>query len=108
MLFKKVYILYNRLDLFFKEEYNERSFLVFFRVMISLIAIVEILSLLADLPLFFSSSETLIPQELMYLKQGSFKYLYPFYQFIEKHNLIEFFYQWTPYIYLIALFFFYY
>jgi uncharacterized membrane protein YphA (DoxX/SURF4 family) len=71
--------------------------------MISLVAIIEIASLASDLPLFFSSNKTIIPQELMFLQSRYFEYLHPFYGFIERHNLSEYFYSWVIYGYISSL-----
>src|SRR5690606_14674384 len=82
----------------------EKEFLVFFRIMVSIVALIEILSLVADLPLLFSSSETILPQELMYLQSGYFKYLHPFYQFLEVQGLTDNFHSTTVFVYITALF----
>lgn len=105
MLYKKAYFLYNKLENLFEKDRNEDSFLIFFRVMISLIALIEIISLTADLPLFFSSTDTLIPQELMYLQSVAFKYLYPFYEFIEAASLTTSFYKTAVPLYILTLLF---
>ena len=103
MLFKKLCFQYNRLEKVFEKDGRETSFLLFFRISISLIALIEIASLWIDLELFFSSSGTLIPQELMYLESGDFRYLYPFYSFLESNDLTNIFYESSIYIYIIAL-----
>ena len=105
MLFKKVCSLYNKLERVFKIDGKEGSFLVFFRIAISMVAIIEFASLARDLSLFFSSSKTLIPQELLYLQSGYFKYLHPFYQFLETHGFTEYFYNVSVLVYIAALLF---
>ncbi|UGU16864.1 hypothetical protein LS482_03090 [Sinomicrobium kalidii] len=103
MLSKKVLFLYSKLKKLFEADGNEKSFLVFFRLSISSVAIIELASLIRDLPLFFSSSRTLIPQELIYIESGYFRYLHPLYQFVEKNGLSEIFYPTVVTIYIIAL-----
>ncbi len=105
MLSKKVFSVFNKINYFFSSPYNERSFLTFFRTAVSLVALIEIASLAIDLHLFFSSSGTLIPQELMYLQTEYFKYLHPLYQFLERNNLTEFFYQASTITYALSLLF---
>ncbi|QOW09814.1 hypothetical protein Q73A0000_05255 [Kaistella flava (ex Peng et al. 2021)] len=105
MLYKAIYTTQNRILGYFKREYSEVSFLLFFRIMIGLIAIIEILSLKGDLSLFFSSSNTMIPQELMYMETGVFKYLHPLSLFLKEKGLFDFFYQFTLSAYLVSLLF---
>lgn len=105
MLFKKVRFLYTKLEKIFNMDGRQESFLLFFRIAISIIAIIEFASLATDLPLFFSSSGTLIPQELLYLQTGYFKYLHPFYDFLEENGFTESFYKISVFIYLTALLF---
>ncbi|MEO1033806.1 MAG: hypothetical protein AAFX55_20655 [Bacteroidota bacterium] len=103
MWFKKVHFQYNRLENIFVRDGGEISFLVFFRMGIALIALIELASLYMDLPSFFSLSETLIPQELMYLQFGDFMYLHSFYEFLETHGLTGIFYKLSVPTYIIAL-----
>lgn len=105
MLFKKVYFQYSRLEKIFEKDGGEISFLLFFRFAITSIALIEIASLYIDLPSFFSLSGTLIPQELMYLESGDFKYLHPIYEFLEANGLTNIFYKLSVPIYITALLF---
>jgi hypothetical protein len=105
MLYRAIYTTQNRIFDYFKREYSEASFLLFFRIMISLIAIIEILSLKGDLFLLFSSSTTIIPQELMYMETGVFKYLHPLSSFLKENDLFDFFYEFTLCAYLVSLLF---
>ncbi|MEJ4086906.1 hypothetical protein [Galbibacter orientalis] len=105
MLFKKVDFLYNKLEGLFKIDGSEKLFLIFFRLTISTIALIEIASLIKDLPLLFSSAETLIPQELIYLESGYFKYFHPLYQFIETNGISNIFFPTVTRIYIGALIF---
>lgn len=105
MLFKKEYTLYDKLSDFFNSSYNEKNFLFFFRIAVCLVAMIEFASLAADLPLFFSSFNTLIPQELMYLQTEYFKYLHGLYQFIEAQHLTPYFYSGIIYTYVFSLLF---
>ncbi|QBO59518.1 HTTM domain-containing protein [Chryseobacterium salivictor] len=105
MLYKAIYTTQNRIFGYFKREYSEVSFLLFFRIMIGLIAIIEILSLKGDLTLLFSSSNTMIPQELMYMETGVFKYLHPISLFLKENGLFDFFYQFILCAYLASLLF---
>lgn len=105
MLFKKGYFQYSRLEKIFEKDGREISFLMFFRMAIASIALIEIASLYTDLPSFFSESGTLIPQELMYLESGDFRYLHPFYSFLETNELTSLFYKISVPLYIIALLF---
>ncbi|MDF2931621.1 MAG: hypothetical protein K0R36_952 [Chryseobacterium sp.] len=105
MLYKAIYTTQNRIFDYFKREYSEASFLLFFRIMIGLIAIIEILSLKGDLFLLFSSSNTMIPQELMYMETGVFKYLHPISLYLKENGLFEYFYTLTLSVYILSLLF---
>lgn len=105
MLSKVICTVQNKLFNCFKQSYCESSFLLFFRVMIGLIAFLEILSLKGDLFLLFSASNTILPQELMYMETGVFKYLYPLNLFLKENNLYTSFHPFTLTIYLISLLF---
>jgi hypothetical protein len=73
--------------------------------MVSFIAIIEFASLAKDLTVLFYPTQTILPQELIILQSGYFRYLYPFYQFLKDQQLIEYFYSGAIYSYVIALFF---
>lgn len=73
--------------------------------MVSFIAIIEFASLAKDLAVLFSPTQTILPQELIILQSGYFRYLYPFYQFLKDQQLIEYFYSGAIYSYVIVLFF---
>lgn len=103
MLLRKARSLYDKLETLFEKDGKEATFLFFFRVAISLVALIEIASLYVDLPSFFSSTNTLIPQELMYLESGDFRYLHPFYGFLDANGLTSIFYRVAVPIYLVAL-----
>lgn len=105
MLLKKSYSLYHKIDSFFSAPYEERNFLVFFRTIVSLVAIIEIASLTADLRILFSAADTILPQELMYAQTAYFQYLYPLQQFFKSHQLLTHFYQGTVILYITSLFF---
>lgn len=103
MLFKKVNFLYSKLKKLFKQDGKEKFFLVFFRTTISLIALIEIASLFKDLSLLFSSSDTIIPQELIYVQSGYFRYLHPIYEFVKAYGFSKIFYTTTIVVYIVAL-----
>ncbi|MDQ1162453.1 putative membrane protein YphA (DoxX/SURF4 family) [Chryseobacterium sp. SORGH_AS 447] len=105
MHYRAIYTMPNRISDYFKREYSEASFLLFFRIMIGLVAIIEILSLKGDLFLLFSSADTLMPQELMYMETGVFRYLYPMSLFLKDNGLLDFFYQFVLSAYLGSLLF---
>lgn len=105
MHYKAIYTMPNRVLDYFKREYSEASFLLFFRIMIGVVAIIEILSLKGDLFLLFSSDNTLMPQELMYMETGVFRYLYPTSLFLKENGLFDFFYQFILSAYLVSLLF---
>jgi len=105
MHYRAIYTMPNRVLDYFKREYSEASFLLFFRVMIGLVAIIEILSLKGDLFLLFSQANTLMPQELMYMETGVFGYLYPMSLFLKENGLFDFFYQFILSAYLVSLLF---
>lgn len=103
MLFKKAHSLYNKLESIFEKDGKEVPFLIFFRIAVASIALIEIGSLYSDLPSFFSSSRTLIPQELLYLEAGDFRYLHAFYGFLKSNELLGVFYTISVPTYIIAL-----
>ncbi len=105
MLSKKVYSLYNSLQKFFVPNEDVTPFLIFFRIMVSLVALIELASLFPDLELLFSASQTVIPKELMYMQSGYFKYLHFFYQFLETHDLLQYFFSIAIPLYVICLVF---
>ncbi len=105
MLSKKVYSLLSKVEKHFINSTPKKKFLFFFRVSISVLAILETLSFGNDFSLFFSINETLIPQDLLFLQSRYFEYLYPFYQFIENNGFLNIFYDYIVYIYLISLIF---
>jgi uncharacterized membrane protein YphA (DoxX/SURF4 family) len=89
----------------FEKDGSEKKFLIFFRLMVSIIALIEIASLAGDLSLLFSDNSTIVPQDLMYLQSGYFKYLYPFYQFLDSYNLTNYFYSYAIFLYILSLLF---
>lgn len=105
MLSRKAYLEQNKWTDLFNSLYDEKNFLFFFRVSISLIALIEIGSLAVDFHYFFGTSGTIIPQELMYLQTSDFKYLHSLYQFLRAEGLTEYFYSGAVYIYVISLIF---
>jgi len=70
----------------FDVNYNEKNFLVFFRITICLIALYDLVSTLADLGLLFSQSGTVLPQELIYLPSEYFDQLNWFFKTIRRYN----------------------
>lgn len=102
MLFMKNFSPYGKLMKIFEKDRDQINFLLFFRVMVSLIALIEITSLATDLPLLFSF-DSIVPQDLMYLQSGYFKYLHPFYQFLESYNLTTYFYSSAIFVYILSL-----
>jgi len=82
---------------------HELYFLVFFRLMVSLVALIELGSLLPDISLFFAKEGTLIPQQLMYLQTDYFKYLNNLYNFLTIHDLHNLFYKGVLSAYFFAL-----
>jgi len=105
MLFKKVYSLRDSQESAFSPISDQLNFLSFFRITTALVALIEIGSLLPDLQLFFSTSGTLIPQDLMYLQTDNFKYLYPLHNYLRAHDLAANFYPYAIYAYFTSLFF---
>jgi len=89
----------------FASVYDEKNFLFFFRTAVCLVALIELGSLATDLRLFFAPSGTIIPQELMYLQTGDFKYLNRFYSFLLQTGLVDLFYSSAPYLYALSLLF---
>lgn len=105
MLLKRNFSLYHKIESFFSKSYEEKNFLVFFRTIVSLVAIIEIASLTGDLRILFSPSDTIIPQELMYAQTAYFQYLYPLHQFFKSHQLLTYFYQGVLLLYITSLIF---
>ena len=104
MLLNKACTPFRKIEFIFKTSLPKKEFLVFFRVAIAFIALIEFTSLLPDITLFFSSSSTLIPQELMYLQSSYFKYLQPVYQFLDTYNLLSYFIAGATVAYVLSLF----
>jgi uncharacterized membrane protein YphA (DoxX/SURF4 family) len=105
MLLKKWNFMLNRAYYIFKGAYSEKNFLSFFRISVSLIAIIDLLSMYSDIPLLFSTSKTVLPQELMYLTSEYFTNLHFFYNYLVRNNLDSLFYSSALWLYLIALVF---
>ena len=98
----------NKFDefLFGNSTANENGYYMsFFRIAIGLIAIVDVISLIPDVDLFFSKNKTIIPQELSYLFSDYFGFLDNFYTFLINFGLVDFFYNYSIYFYLISLLF---
>lgn len=104
MLLKKVFTPFQKIDAFFRASNQNKEFLVFFRIGVSFIALIEFTSFLEDLSFFFSPSGTIIPQELMYLQSSYFKYLQPFYNFLESSGLFTSFFTAVTIAYILFLF----
>lgn len=106
MLYRKN-LLKLKINLFslFHSENNNLEYLSFFRICVGLIAVFEIISLHSDLNIFFSEKNAIIPQELNYIFTEYFEYLNPFYNFLKKYELTEFFYSNIINIYITFLFF---
>ncbi len=105
MYWKTIYIPYQRLASFFTKPYAEKYFIFFFRITIALIALVELASFQKDFSFFFSASNTLIPQELMYMQSDYFMYLYPLNQFLKQNGYLNEFYTLSVPLYITALIF---
>lgn len=84
---------------------ENRYHMSFFRIATGLIAIVDIISLIPDLELFFSKDKTIVPQELSYLFSDYFGFLNNFYSFLSKFGLVDFFYNYSIYFYILFLLF---
>lgn len=105
MLLKRWNSLPGNLDRIFDTGYgyHEKNFLVFFRITVCLVAIFDVLSMLADFHLLFSPSKTIIPQELIYLPTEYFTRLQSFFGFIKQHNLEPAFYSGILWVYMGSL-----
>lgn len=106
LLINPVKKLTNRLQDFFtqKNPHTQLEFLTFFRVSISAIAIIDICSMFSDFHLFFSQSDTIIPQELTFVFSSYFGYLHEFYKWLNLNNYTGIFYNYAVWIYLSMLF----
>jgi hypothetical protein len=105
---KKLSSLNNKFDTFlFGDSTITESgyYMSFFRIAIGLIAIVDIVSLIPDLKLFFSKDKTIIPQELAYLFSDYFDFLHSFYILLSNFGLVDFFYSYSIYFYIASLIF---
>jgi len=81
----------------------KHSFLIFFRISISILALIDILSLQSDWHAFFGLNGTIVPQQLSYLKSEYFSYLNPFYNQLKHYQLIDIFYKYILITYVISL-----
>lgn len=79
------------------------EYLAFFRIAISLIALIDVWAMSSDFKLFFSQSETIIPQELTFLYSTYFNYLHPFYTWLKSRELLYLFYDYYIWIYFLML-----
>lgn len=82
---------------------REKFFLVFFRIFISFIALVDVLSLGEDFSLLFSEKHTFIPKELMYVVSEYRDSLDILKVYLKEHNLTLFFYDNAKLVYIIVL-----
>src|SRR5689334_9834874 len=105
MLLKKLNSPLSKTLLIFEGAYNEKVFLGFFRISISIIALIDLASMFRDMPLLFSKAGTIIPQELMYFSSEYLNYLYSFYGYLARNNFEGIFYANALFIYAIALLF---
>ena len=78
-------------------------YMSFFRIAIGLVAIIDAVSLIPDLELFFSKDKIIIPQELAYMSSDYVDFLNFFYNLFLKFGLVDFFYSYSIYIYLLFL-----
>jgi hypothetical protein len=91
---------------YFKQSESESyDYLAFFRICIGSIAIFDLLSVFIDLDLFFSSDKTIIPQGLAYLYSDTFNYVHPIFESLKEWGLLEEFYTFAPWVYLLSLVF---
>lgn len=105
MLLKKWNLLFNNIILYFdNKNSNDKIILPFFRISIAFIALIDVLSLRNDLLNFYSKNNTIIPQELLFLRTDYFEYLYPLYSYILQFQLEYIFYYGTITLYLILIF----
>jgi len=94
----------NSIIKYFTQSENESyDYLAFFRIAIGSVAIFDLLCVFPDLNLFFSSGEAIIPQGLAYLYSDTFNYMHPIIESLKEWGLIETFYTFAPWIYLLAL-----
>ncbi len=103
MLIKKLNSLLNKVTSIFVGNYNEKTFLPFFRIMVSVIAIVDLVSMLPDISLLFSNSKTIVPQELLYLQSEYFGILQSFYGYIFRNHFETFYYTAVLWVYIGSL-----
>ncbi|WP_126973150.1 HTTM domain-containing protein [Gynurincola endophyticus] len=87
-----------------KNTHTQLEFLTFFRVSISAIAIIDVCSMFSDFHLFFSKSDTIIPQEITFVFSSYFGYLHEFYKWLNSNNYTGIFYNYALWIYLSMLF----
>lgn len=105
MLKKKLNLICNTIISFFsiKDQEQNKYFLAFFRVSISLIALVDILSMQKDWGLLFSGHDTFVPQKLLYIFSEYFVKLNSFYKYLNVNELTHGFYSYAIWVYVIAL-----
>ena len=80
--------MFSRVEDFFRPNDEQPTFLFFFRVMIGIIALVDLLSLLPDLPLIYGDTPALGPSGLLYLQTDDFQYLHPIRMFLDQYGLL--------------------
>lgn len=87
----------------YNQEENDNLNLTFFRILIGILAFMDILSIKPNIESFFSSKNTIIPQELLYLYSDYYNFLKPIYLFLKNNNLTDFFYSYIIYFYTCVL-----
>lgn len=105
MLKKYIDFITSKATCFYTDEnFNQgKVILPFFRVAVSFIAVVDVLSLGEDFKLLFSEKYTFVPRELMYLFSEYKSYFDSFYEYLQDNNFNSAFFENIRYIYILFL-----
>jgi len=79
------------------------AFLIFFRISVPCLAMIDIFSLSTDWHAFFGQKGTIIPQELSYLRTEYFYHFDSFFGFLKRNNLTDLFYSNIVFLYVASL-----
>jgi hypothetical protein len=82
---------------------KDHQYIAFFRIAVGIIALLDLFSMRDGFKLFFSNNDVIVPQKLQYLFTEYFDYLNEIYSFLEKNNLVNFFYKSVIISYVIFL-----
>lgn len=91
------------MDWFTESKVDKREYLVFLRVSISLVALLDLLTVNTGFRLFYGLENTILPLETSYVLSSYFYILDGFYGFLQTYALYDLFIVYAPYVYAFSL-----